>query len=140
MLERAFVDSNVLIYAHDPEAGDKQRIAARLLQELWSSRNGVLSIQVLQEFYNTITRKVRPAARREIARELIRVYSSWTIQAVAADDVVSASLIEERYNLSFWDALIVQAAHAAGARLLLSEDFSHGQSIAGVRIENPFAR
>lgn len=98
----------------------------------------MLSVQVLQEFYNTVTRKMRSAIARDVARELLRGYSSWTIQPLTPDDVVAASFLEQRHQLSFWDALIVQAALLSGAKNLLSEDFQHGQSIGGVKVENPF--
>lgn len=138
MTEKVFVDSNILIYAYDADAGKKQRVAAEVLDTLWSSRAGVLSLQVLQEFYTNITRKLRRAVDRRTARELVRGYGHWTIQAIEAEDLVSASLLEERYRLQFWDALIVTAASLARATRLLSEDFQHGQSIAGITVENPF--
>lgn len=97
-----------------------------------------MSIQVLQEFYSTVTRKLRSAITRDIARDLLRGYSSWIIQPLTAEDVVTASFLEQRHQLSFWDALIVQAALLAGATKLLSEDLQHGQSISGVRVQNPF--
>ena len=138
MIERVFVDSNVLVYAHDADSGNKQRIAANAVAEILSARSGVLSIQVLQEFYSTVTRKLRSAIARDVARELLRGYSSWTIQQLTADDVIAASFLEQRHQLSFWDALIVQAALLAGATKLLSEDLQHGRSIGGVTVENPF--
>jgi predicted nucleic acid-binding protein len=138
MIEKVFVDSNILIYAHDADSGDKQRIAANAIAEIMEARSGVLSIQVLQEFYNTVTRKLRSAVTREIARDLLRGYSSWAIQPLTAEDVVAASFLEQSHQLSFWDALIVQAALLAGAKKLLSEDWQHGQSIRGVTVENPF--
>ncbi|HEY3056341.1 MAG TPA: PIN domain-containing protein [Thermoanaerobaculia bacterium] len=138
MIEKVFVDSNVLVYAHDADAGAKQRIAANAVAEILDARSGVLSIQVLQEFYSTVTRKLRSAVTREVARELLRGYSSWTIQPLTADDVVTASFLEQRHQLSFWDALIVQTAVLAGAKRLLSENFQHGRSIGGVVVENPF--
>jgi predicted nucleic acid-binding protein len=138
MIEKVFVDSNVLVYAHDADAGAKQRIAANAVAEILDARSGVLSIQVLQEFYSTVTRKLRSAVTREVARELLRGYSSWTIQPLTAEDVVAASFLEQRHQLSFWDALIVQTAVLAGAKRLLSEDFQHGRSIGGVVVENPF--
>jgi predicted nucleic acid-binding protein len=110
MTEKVFVDSNVLVYAHDTDSGNKQRIAANAVAEIMDARSGVLSIQVLQEFYNTVTRKMRSAIARDVARELLRGYSSWTIQPLTPDDVVAASFLEQRHQLSFWDALIVQAA------------------------------
>ena len=136
MIEKVFVDSNILIYAHD--ADSEQRIAANAIAEILDARSGVLSIQVLQEFYNTVTRKLRSAVTRDIARDLLRGYSSWAIQPLTAEDVVAASFLEQSHQLSFWDALIVQAALLAGAKKLLSEDLQHGQSISGITVENPF--
>jgi predicted nucleic acid-binding protein len=138
MIDKVFVDSNVLVYAHDADSGNKQRIAANAVAEILDARSGVLSIQVLQEFYSTVTRKLRSAIGRDVARELLRGYSSWTIQSLTPDDVIAASFLEQRHQLSFWDALIVQAALLAGAKKLLSEDLHHGQSIGGVTVENPF--
>jgi predicted nucleic acid-binding protein len=138
MTEKVFVDSNVLVYAHDADAGDKQRIAANAVSEILDARSGVLSLQVLQEFYSTVTRKLRSAVARDVARELLRGYSSWVIQPLTAEDVVAASFLEQRHQLSFWDALIVQAALLAEAKTLLSEDLQHGRSIDGVTVENPF--
>jgi predicted nucleic acid-binding protein len=138
MTEKVFVDSNILVYAHDADAGDKQRIAANVIAEILDARSGVLSIQVLQEFYSTVTRKLRSAVTRDIARDLLRGYSAWAIQPLTAEDIVAASLLEQLHQLSFWDALIVQAALLAGARKLLSEDLQHGQFISGIRVENPF--
>ena len=138
MIEKVFVDSNVLVYAHDADSGDKQRIAANAIAKIMDARSGVLSIQVLQEFYSTVTRKIRSAITRDVARELLRGYSSWTIQSLTAEDIVAASYLEQRHQLSFWDALIVQAALLAGANKLLSEDLQNGMFISGVRVENPF--
>ncbi len=134
MIGKVFVDSNVLVYAHDADSGDKQRIAANVIAEIMDARSGVLSIQVLQEFYNTVTRKLRSAITRDIARDLLRSYSTWAIQPLTAEDVVAASFLEQSHQLSFWDALIVQAA----AKKLLSEDLQHGRLISGVTVENPF--
>ena len=138
MTEKVFVDSNILVYAHDADSGNKQRIAANAVAEILDARSGVLSIQVLQEFYSTVTRKLRSAIARDVARELLRGYSSWVIQPLTPDDVIAASFLEQSHQLSFWDALIVQAALLAGAKKLLSEDLQHGRSISGVMVENPF--
>ena len=138
MTEKVFVDSNVLVYAHDADAGVKQRIAADTIAAIMEARSGVLSIQVLQEFYSTVTRKLRSAVTRDVARELLRSYSSWTIQTLTAEDVVAASILEQRYQLSFWDALILQSALLAGAKTLLSEDLQHGRRFGAITVENPF--
>jgi predicted nucleic acid-binding protein len=137
---RTFVDTNVLVYAHDADAGRKGAVASALVRDLWESRRGVLSTQVLQELYVTLTRKIaKPLAARH-AREIVEAYAAWEIVAIDARDVVRASTVEASNRISFWDALIIVAAGKARAARILSEDLSAGQAIEGVRIENPFAR
>lgn len=138
MSGRVFVDTNVLIYAHDNEAGLKQEKASQVLGELWQSRKGVMSAQVLQEFYVNVTRKIPTPLKRSTARDIIRQYSVWPVVEPDADMIVRASELEERHTLSFWDALIVAAAREAGAAKILTEDLNHGEFIDGVTIENPF--
>jgi predicted nucleic acid-binding protein len=138
MSDRVFVDTNILIYAHDGDAARKHTIAAERVRELWVSRSGVVSLQVLQELYVTVTRKIPKPLPRKLARELVDAYATWTVQRVDPSDVVEASRVEERHRLSFWDALIVVAARRSTSATLLSEDLSHGQRIEGVRVENPF--
>jgi predicted nucleic acid-binding protein len=137
MSAKTFIDTNVLIYAHDADAQEKHRIARELLRELWSDRAGVLSPQVLQEFYVNVTRKIAKPLTRPIARGIIDNYSVWCVDTTAAE-IASAFRIEDESKISFWDALICASAAKAGARRLLSEDLNPRQSIAGVRIENPF--
>ena len=133
-----FVDTNVLVYAHDADAGRKQTIAAALLRELWESRDGILSTQVLQEFYVNITRKIPKPVPRKDARDLIHTYAAWRVVVVEVDDVLLASDFEDRYRLSFWDALIVASALRANADVVASEDLQAGQKIRGIHIQNPF--
>lgn len=138
MTVKAFVDSNVLIYAHNADAGEKHRVASTLLRELWETRDGCLSTQVLQEFYVNVTRKIRRPLHRARAREVVRTYALWVEEPITPATVVRASELEELVQLSFWDGLIVAAAEAHRAKELLSEDLQHGQVIAGVRVRNPF--
>ena len=138
MSGRIFVDTNVLIYAHDIQAGRKQEKAARILGDLWETRAGVLSTQVLQEFYVNVTRKIPSPLKRSTARDIIRQYSVWSVIGPDADLILRASELEESHQLSFWDAMIVAAARKAGAGKILTEDLSHGETIDGVTIENPF--
>lgn len=138
MSDKVFVDTNVLIYAHDVDAGHKHAVAADLLTDLWRERQGVLSTQVLQEFYVNVTRKIPMPLPRSIARDLVSSYAVWQVERVDLDQVLRASELEERYQLSFWDALIVSSARKAGATKILSEDLSHGQRIDGILVENPF--
>jgi len=139
MSDKSFIDTNVLIYAHDVDAGDKHVIAVGILKELWSTRLGVLSTQVLQEFYVNVTRKIPSPLPRSIARDIVKDYITWQVEIVDLEQVLLASELEERYQLSFWDALIVAAVRKGGAAKILSEDFNAGQRIDGVSIENSFA-
>ena len=138
MIERVFVDTNVLIYAHDLDAGLKHDRAAAILSDLWEKENGIVSVQVLQEFYVNVTRKISAPLTPALARGVIRNYLAWQIAPNDPSTVLSASEIAERNQISFWDALIVASASNAGADRILSEDLNHGQMIEGVVIENPF--
>ena len=134
----AFVDSNVLIYAHDRSAGAKRDRAVAIIGQLWSERTGCLSVQVLQEFFVTVTRKLRTPVARAQAREVVRAYSPWVLNPTTPQTVLRATEIGEATRIGFWDALILAAAEQCGAETLYSEDLNDGQSIAGVRIVNPF--
>ena len=137
MTGKSFVDTNVLIYAHDVDAKAKHEIAKTVLRELWSSRTGVLSMQVLQEFYVNVTRKIRHPISREAARLVVNTYAIWCIDTTATE-IASAFRVEDQSHVNFWDALIVAAALKGGATRILSEDLNPGQRISGIRIENPF--
>ena len=133
-----FVDTNVLLYAHDASETEKQPIARALLEALWADRSGVLSTQVLQEFYVVATRKFTPPMRRSEARELVALYATWPVVQVDVELILDATALEERAQVSFWDAQIVEAARRAGATRLVSEDLQGGRRIAGLVIEDPF--
>jgi predicted nucleic acid-binding protein len=135
---RAFIDTNVLLYAHDGSETAKQPIARNLLDALWQDRTGALSSQVLQEFYAVATRKFEHPLARDEAREIVELYSAWPVVVIDPTLILAATRIEEEHQLSFWDALIVEAARIAGAERLLTEDLQDGRVIGGVRIENPF--
>ena len=134
-----FVDTNVLAYAHDPSETRKQPIAQALLEALWQDRGGVISTQVLQELYVVTTRKFDPPMHRPAARELVALYAEWLVVQVDVPLILAASALEARHMLSFWDALIVEAARRSGATRLLTEDLQSGRRIGGVQIENPFS-
>jgi predicted nucleic acid-binding protein len=138
MSDRAFVDTNVLVYAHDLDAGARHAVASRLVAELWETGAGVISTQVLQEFYVNATRKIPSPLPRSTAREIVGAYAAWRVEAIGPPEILAASELEEQHQLSFWDALIVAAALKGGASRILTEDLSPGRSIAGVRIESPF--
>lgn len=139
MSDKTFVDTNVLIYAHDVEAGRKHDVAKAILRELWVDRTGILSTQVLQEFYVNAARKIRTPLPKPAARSVVSTYAAWCVDGITPADVTAAFQIEDDANIGFWDALIVAVAMRSGARRVLSEDLSPGQVIAGVTIQNPFA-
>lgn len=139
MSDRVFVDTNVLVYAHDLDAGPRHAIASRLVAELWETRAAVISTQVLQEFYVNATRKIPSPLSRSTARQIVRTYGAWQTEPIGLPDILLASELEEQHQLSFWDALVVATALKGGAARILTEDMSDGRKVAGVRIENPFA-
>jgi len=133
-----FVDTNVLLYAYDATAGDRHHRARTLVARLGRSRNGVLSVQVLQEFYVNAVRKIPVPLSPAVARERVRTLGSWPTHAPTAQDVLTAIDIAEQERNSFWDAMIIRSASAFGCTALWTEDLNAGQLISGVRIENPF--
>ena len=137
MSAKTFVDTNILIYAHDVDAKDKHEAAKSVLRELWSERTGVLSMQVLQEFYVNVTRKIATPLPKDVARLVVSSYSIWCIETTPSE-IAAAFRIEDEARIGFWDALIVASAAKSGAERILSEDLNAEQRIAGIRIENPF--
>ena len=138
MSGKTFIDTNVLIYAHDIDAGEKQQIAKGILGELWSERAGVLSMQVLQEFYINVTRKIASPLPKDLARLVVTSYAIWCTETTPAE-IAAAFRIEDESQIGFWDAMIVSSAAKSGASRILSEDLNAGQRIAGILVENPFA-
>ena len=136
--ERVFVDTNILYYAFDRFGGAKRERARECLDALWEEDRGALSLQVLQEFFQNCVRKLAEPNALALAREALTLYRPWLREATTLDTVLRATQLMELAQLSFWDALIVASAAEAGAATLLTEDLSHGQIIAGVRVENPF--
>lgn len=133
-----FVDTNVLVYALDEEQGERHETARALIEDLWETEGGVLSTQVLQELYVTLTRKLRKPMTRPRARAVVERYAAWPTHQITPDDIVAASELEQRHTLAFWDALIIVAAQRLGAERILTEDMQPGRSFGNVRIENPF--
>jgi predicted nucleic acid-binding protein len=137
MSDKYFVDTNILVYAHDRSAGLKHQRAQALIEQLWHSGQGVLSTQVLQELCVSLRRKSnRPPSSDEMIR-LVQDYLSWEVVVNNPDSVVEALQIEARYRISFWDALILHAAETAGAAVIYSEDLAAGQSYGSTRVINP---
>ena len=137
MSDRIFVDTNILVYAHDLSSGDRHAKASAVIESLWEAGTGVISTQVLQEFYVTVTRKIKNPLKSAEAREIIRNYLAWPVQINDPETTIRASEIEEKNSLSFWDALIVAVALRLQAKKIISEDLNHGQIIEGILIENP---
>jgi predicted nucleic acid-binding protein len=138
MSGKTFVDTNILVYAHDPGRGVKHEAAKAVLVRLWRERSGVISTQVLQELYVNLRKVARRPLSLAEAKGLLTDYVTWEVVVNDGAAILEALEFESRYRLSFWDALIVQAANAAGAESLCSEDFNHGQLYGTVTAVNPF--
>jgi predicted nucleic acid-binding protein len=138
MLDKIFVDTNILVYAHDLSAGRKNTTARNLIQELWENRTGCLSIQVLQEFFVTVTQKVPQPMEIEPAKSILQDLSYWKIHEPKANDVIQAVNIQARHRVSFWDAMILQSAIQLECSLIWSEDFNPGQVYNNLKVVNPF--
>ena len=137
MSDRYFVDTNILVYAYDRTTGAKHARARALVEQLWESGEGVISTQVLQELCVNLRRKAANPLAIEELRQLMREYSAWEVITNTPESVLEALDIEARYKISFWDALIVQAAEDAGASILYSEDLATGQRYGSIRVVNP---
>jgi predicted nucleic acid-binding protein len=136
--ELQFVDTNVLVYAYDRSAGSRHQRARQLLAELWEYGNGCLSVQVLQEFHVTVTRKVAYALSSAQSANLSRDLSAWRVHVPAAEDVLAAIQLQERFQISFWDAMIVQSAASLECSIPWSEDLNGGQHFRSTQVRNPF--
>ena len=133
-----FVDTNVLIYAHDISAGQKHSRARDLMRHLWQSEEGCLSVQVLQEFYVNVTQKVAQPLAAEAAAQIIADLSVWDVHCPRTEDVLHAIHLQERYEISFWDAMILASALQLGCQVLWSEDLNPGQVYDRVKVQSPF--
>jgi predicted nucleic acid-binding protein len=135
---RRFVDTNILVYAHDTSAGDKHERARALLEKLWETRDGCLSVQIMQEFFVNVTRKIPKPLDAAVAKEIIADLSRWYVHVPAVDDVLGAIGLHQRTGISFWDAMMVRSAVEIGCGVIYSEDLNHSQLYDGARVENPF--
>lgn len=138
MSDRYFVDTNVLMYAHDSAAGEKHQRAKVLVEKLWETRAGVVSTQVLQELAVNLRRKAKKPLDAKATREVVSDYLTWQVVVNGGYSILEALDLEAKYQISFWDALILDAAHVSGAEVLYSEDLSDGQAYGAVRVVNPF--
>jgi predicted nucleic acid-binding protein len=138
MNARSFFDTNVLLYADDESAPAKQRCSRRLVAEHRRSGTGVISLQVLQEYFVNLTRKLHVDPR--IARRKVEMLAEFDVAAPEVGDILAAVDLHRLHGFSFWDALILRSAQQAGCSVLLSEDFQEGREIDGIRVVNPFQR
>ena len=137
MSGREFIDTNVLIYADDGRNPQKRRRARVLIRDLMMNRRGVVSLQVLQEFFAAATRKVGLSS--EHARRRVVVYSRFDVVTFAPADLLAAIDLHRIHRFSIWDSLVVRAALNANCTTLHSEGMSSGQRIESLAINNPFA-
>ena len=134
----SFVDTNILVYAEDRDSKAKHEVARELVLKLWNERSGALSIQVLQEFYVTVTRKLRKPLSGSKALEVVEEYLTWTVIENSGKLLTTAIELQQKAQLSFWDAMVVQAAIDSGCDTLYSEDLNAGQRFGSLLIVNPF--
>jgi predicted nucleic acid-binding protein len=137
MSDKYFVDTNILMYAHDTSAGEKHARAKALVEELWRDRTGVVSTQVLQELAVNLRKNAKKPLDAKATRNVVADYLAWQVVVNSGESILEALDLEARYRISFWDALVVQAAQASGAEILYSEDLSDGQTYGTVRVINP---
>ena len=139
MTEKVFVDTNVLLYAHDLDAEEKRAIAEHVVRQLWVDRSGVLSTHVLYELYLKVTTAIAAPVSGHEARDLVNAYRVWPVVAIELKDILAASNFSERYDLSFRDGMIIAAAFKVRADIVLSEALPAGDVISGIEVRNPFA-
>jgi len=137
MSDKYFVDTNILMYAHDTSTGAKHERAKALVAELWRERTGVVSTQVLQELSVNLRRKAGRPLDAKATREIVADYLTWQVVVNGGESILEALDLEARYQISFWDALVIQAAQVAGAEVLYSEDLSDQQRYGPVLVVNP---
>src|SRR5262245_26848584 len=137
MSDRYFVDTNILMYAHDMAAGEKHERARAIVEELWRDRTGVVSTQVLQELAVNLRRKAGRPLNAKATREIVSDYLTWQVVVNGGESILEAMDLESRYQISFWDAMVIQAAQLSGADVLYSEDLSEGQNYGSVQVINP---
>ncbi len=138
MKDKIFLDTNIIVYAHDRSSGDKHADAREIMDYLWENRKGVISVQVLQEFFVCVTKKILKPLPIKNARDILDYLSTWDVVANDKHIILKAIDIQERYQFSFWDSLIIQAAIQGQARIVLSEDLPGGQVVKDLKILNPF--
>ena len=135
---KVFLDTNIIIYAYDNSAGKKHEVAREILTGLWDSGLGVISTQVLQEFFINVTKKIPKPIDIDLAKGIIEDFLRWDVVVNDGECLLDAIDILVEHNYSFWDSMIIQAAVKGGAELLLTEDLEDGKVVKGVEIRNPY--
>lgn len=135
---KMFVDTNIIVYAYDSSAGEKHAAAAALMKKLWHTGHGIISTQVLQEFFVTVTKKIEKPLNAAQARTIVRDLLKWKTVIVGGEIILEAIDLHNEHNYSFWDSVVIASALEGGAGTLLSEDLSNKQKIKGLVIRNPF--
>jgi predicted nucleic acid-binding protein len=138
MTAAVFVDTNVFVYAYDPHDPEKKATAEALLRELWVEQRGRTSVQVLSEYYATVTRKLKPGLTPDDAWQEVHALLAWEPQAIDRSLLIHAREVERRYRLSWWDSMIVAAAELQNCAVLMTEDLQHGLVCGAVTVRNPF--
>ena len=133
-----FVDTNVLVYARDAREPAKQARAAGWLEQLWREQLGRTSMQVLSEYYVTLTRKLDPNVAPAEAWDDVSAFLTWRPQPIDESVMRRGQEIEQRHSLNWWDSLVIAAAELQGCALLLSEDLRDGGVYGGVTVRSPF--
>ena len=136
--DKTFIDTNIIIYAYDATAGKKHETARTIITDLWDSGLGVISTQVLQEFFVIVVQKIPKPLDQQQAKEIVRDFLKWHLVVNTGDSIIDAIDICIRFGYSFWDSMTLEAAIKGGATVLISEDLQDGQEISGVTIKNPF--
>jgi predicted nucleic acid-binding protein len=138
--ELSFVDTNIFLYAYDKSLHSKQSIASQLIKELWVNRSGCLSVQVLQELYVNLTRKIITPLSIPDARQIVSDLNQWQCFVPNGLSILGATEIQECYQISFWDAMVIYSAKCLHCEVLWSEDLSHNQDYSGITVINPFKK
>ena len=136
--DKVFLDTNILVYAYDVSSGSKHDVARNIVTDLWNHRTGVLSIQVLQEFFISVTKKIPKPLDVKTTKDIVRDFLLWEAVENDGELMLAAMDVQMKYQYAFWDSLIIAAAVKSGVSMLLTEDLSNGQIIEGVLIKNPF--
>ncbi|MBI4745562.1 MAG: PIN domain-containing protein [Deltaproteobacteria bacterium] len=135
---KVFIDTNILVYAYDISAGEKHIKAVEIMKDLWNTSRGVISTQVLQEFFVNVTRKIPKPLDVAVAKEIVKDILKWKTVIVDGELILQSFDIHKESGYSYWDSAIIAAATTGGAKTLLSEDLSDKHVIKGVEIRNPF--